>query len=57
MERMDEDNNSAEWTNIECPKCHATFVCLDQFGYRCLVSGCGWTKDDPVKVVAVEGRR
>lgn len=39
----------AEWTNLECPKCHTHSVCLDKFGYRCVISGCGWTKDDPVK--------
>jgi hypothetical protein len=39
----------ADWTNIECPKCNHYSVCVDKFGYRCVIDGCGWTKDDPVK--------
>ena len=39
----------AWWTNLTCPKCGHEAVCLDKFGYRCLMSGCGWTKDEPVK--------
>jgi hypothetical protein len=38
----------ADWTSLECPKCHHTNVVLDKFGYRCFTSGCGWTKDEPV---------
>jgi ribosomal protein S27E len=46
----------ADWTSLECPKCHHTNVCLDKFGYRCFTSGCGWTKDDPVLNDAATGR-
>jgi len=37
----------AEWTSLECPKCHHENVCIDNFGYRCFTAGCGWTKDEP----------
>ena len=39
----------AEWTDMECPKCGHEAVCRDRAGYHCLVSDCGWTKDEPVK--------
>jgi hypothetical protein len=39
----------ADWTDLECPKCNHYSVCLDKFGYRCVIDGCGWTKDDHVK--------
>jgi hypothetical protein len=34
---------------MECPKCGHEAVCRDRAGYHCLVSDCGWTKDEPVK--------
>ena len=39
----------AEWTDMECPQCGHEAVCRDRAGYHCLVSDCGWTKDEPVK--------
>jgi hypothetical protein len=48
-EEKPEPNDDAWWTNLTCPKCGQEAVCLDKFGYRCLIYGCGWTKYEPVK--------
>ena len=39
----------AQWADLTCPKCGHEAVCLDTFGYRCLMPNCGWTKNEQVK--------
>ena len=35
------------WVGMDCPKCHHAMVAIDQFGLRCMMDGCGWTRDTP----------
>jgi len=42
-----EFDESAEWLDMECPKCKQPFVAEDKWGKFCCFGPCDWAEDAP----------